>query len=105
MNDPIKIPAEPSAPALSVVADSDLSLRVVYGRRLPERICAVCTKPFCNTTQHGKWACSDECCEVIIRGENKKVRDGLSRQEIIDEAPYLDPADPADNITLNNFFL
>lgn len=71
----------------------------------PKNFCAVCAKPNCNTLQHGQWACSDECCEVIIRGENKKMRGGATRAKEADKAPYLDPANLADNITLNNFIL
>jgi len=67
-----------------------------------ERTCVVCQKPGCNTLQHGKWACSDECCEIIIRGENKKVREGFSRADIICEAPYLNPEDLSDDEIKNN---
>lgn len=40
-----------------------------------KNFCVVCAKPNCCTLQHGQWACSDACCEIIIRGENKKVRE------------------------------
>jgi ribosomal protein L37AE/L43A len=53
---------------------SDLVFHVIEGTpRTPEHFCGVCGKPNCNTLQHGQWACSDECCELIIRGQAKQA--------------------------------
>lgn len=79
---------------MSAANDGGPAFRVTEGAPpVPKNFCVVCQKPNCNTLQHGKWACSDACCDIIIRGENKK------------SGCYLNPADPADNITLNNFIL
>lgn len=51
------------------------SFRVIEGTPPePKDFCVVCDKPFCRTLQHGKYACSEECCEIIVRGENKKQK-------------------------------
>ncbi len=63
-----------------------MSLQVIDGLPPePKDFCVVCGKPNCCTLQHGQHACSDECCEIIIRGENRKVRLGLSDQPIVEE--------------------
>lgn len=50
------------------------ALEVINGTEpVAKNFCVVCEKPNCNCLQHGKWACSDECCEIIIRGVSARA--------------------------------
>lgn len=75
------MPANQKAEANTDGAASGLAVGAGFGFSViegtppvPKDFCVVCGKPNCNTLQHGKWACSEECCEIIIRGETKKQK-------------------------------